>query len=600
MPISDVVRITIRRVRTAVSRVGFGTALALDAHRLWEDRYRRYGSLAELEDDGAVGTDTVHRAATSYFGQSPAPRYLAVGRRATGDNVTVSVDEVTRSATYGLTIGGLLHTITSPPDATAAQIAGALVRQINGGYEITGSDDTTDYLQIAGDHVDEFPAGSTFRVYGGGNAGSYTVISAALNAGNTRITVAVVPVSSGEGHIDGYAIVGASTGSDYLEVTGDVRSRFPAGLAFTVVGSTGNDGNYIVGSTELSSGNTRIFPTTAVANATADGGIRSHADGESATDDVTADISSGNVVLSPGTAAEFYSVKLEDSKLRLSFTTSQDSSEDLTDVRDWNDDWYGIGLTVRDVDEVLDLAASIEAIRRLFGTASGDTDIIDTTDDDDDPITGSVSARLKGLSYSRTWSLYSGYNAGDASAENDEDPFAEFAWFGKMLATDPGRSTWNLQTLAGIVADELTSTQRTNALAKNANIYVEITDEESGTQSGTVAEPEWIDVIVGLDWLHVRLEERIFGVLKGASDAGSKIPYTKQGIAVIEAEVKAQLQDAVIQGVLAADPAPETTVPDIADISSADKAARILRNVKGFGTLAGAIHEAEVEISVGV
>ena len=82
-----------------------------------------YGSLSELEDAGAAGTDTIHRAASTYFQQNPRPRLFAVGRRLTGDSVTVEVDTVANNRTYSLTVGGLVHEITSTAAATAAQIA---------------------------------------------------------------------------------------------------------------------------------------------------------------------------------------------------------------------------------------------------------------------------------------------------------------------------------------------------------------------------------------------------------------------------------------------------------------------------------------------
>ena len=70
-----------------------------------------------------------------------------------------------------------------------------------------------------------------------------------------------------------------------------------------------------------------------------------------------------------------------------------------------------------------------------------------------------------------------------------------------------------------------------------------------------------------------------------------KVPYTDPGIAMIENEVIAQLQEGISQGYIAADPAPVVTVPAAADVDSADKSDRILRNVNFTATLQGAIHK---------
>src|SRR3990167_9063286 len=127
MPLSDHVQITVTRIRTAISRAGFGTMLCLDAHRLWEDRYMAYGSLSELEDAGAAGTDTIHRAASTYFQQNPRPRLFAVGRRLTGDSVTVEVDTVANNRTYSLTVGGLVQDRKSVGEGKGGDLGGRRV-----------------------------------------------------------------------------------------------------------------------------------------------------------------------------------------------------------------------------------------------------------------------------------------------------------------------------------------------------------------------------------------------------------------------------------------------------------------------------------------
>ena len=58
--------------------------------------------------------------------------------------------------------------------------------------------------------------------------------------------------------------------------------------------------------------------------------------------------------------------------------------------------------------------------------------------------------------------------------------------------------------------------------------------------------------------------------------------------------MKASLRAAVNQGILAADPAPTVTVPKVADVSAADKTARLLPDMKFTGTLAGAIHKVTI------
>ena len=75
---------------------------------------------------------------------------------------------------------------------------------------------------------------------------------------------------------------------------------------------------------------------------------------------------------------------------------------------------------------------------------------------------------------------------------------------------------------------------------KNANIYETIAGVNI-TREGTVAEPEFIDVIHGVDWLTARIQERVYAALVNQP----KIPYTNAGIAAIESLVREQLDAAL-------------------------------------------------------
>ena len=92
------------------------------------------------------------------------------------------------------------------------------------------------------------------------------------------------------------------------------------------------------------------------------------------------------------------------------------------------------------------------------------------------------------------------------------------------------------------------------------------------------------------------MQERIFGVLANLP----KLPFTNQGIAVIEGEIRAQQQEAITNGVFASDPAPTVSVPDVLDVPTADKANRLLPDVGFTATLAGAIHAVEIDGTVSV
>jgi hypothetical protein len=168
------------------------------------------------------------------------------------------------------------------------------------------------------------------------------------------------------------------------------------------------------------------------------------------------------------------------------------------------------------------------------------------------------------------------------------DQFPGAAWLGVGLPYEPGRITWTYKSLAGVDYTTITETERAALEAKAVNHYTRVAGI-SITRQGTMSEggQAFIDIIHSIDFVAARLKEYIFGLLVSVP----KVPYTSDGIAQIEMQVKAVMTLGVNQGIFANDPAPLVTVPTMSSIPIADKADRILREVKFEATLAGAIHK---------
>ncbi len=177
----------------------------------------------------------------------------------------------------------------------------------------------------------------------------------------------------------------------------------------------------------------------------------------------------------------------------------------------------------------------------------------------------------------------------------DNGEFADAAWLGKCLPFDPGSETWKFKTLAGVSSVILSPTHQVNLEAKRCNYYYEVAGINITTQ-GVVSANEYVDVVRFRDWLKARISESVFALLVSMK----KVPYTDRGIAMIQGRVSAVLKQGVEVGGLSEDPAPEVTVPKVVDVDDADKAARVLRNVNFFGTLAGAIHSLEIQGTISV
>ena len=166
----------------------------------------------------------------------------------------------------------------------------------------------------------------------------------------------------------------------------------------------------------------------------------------------------------------------------------------------------------------------------------------------------------------------------------------EAAWMGKIFPLEPGQATWKFKTLAGITATNLSSSERSAVLGRNGNLMTEIGGVDI-TEEGTMASGEFIDVIRGVDWIHARIQERVFTLLVNTS----KVPYTNAGITMVENEVRAVLSEATLNGILSEDEPYTVTVPNVLDIAQPDKATRCLPDVKFSGVLAGAIHKVKIQ-----
>jgi hypothetical protein len=259
-------------------------------------------------------------------------------------------------------------------------------------------------------------------------------------------------------------------------------------------------------------------------------------------------------------------------------TPNNGVQEDIQAVIEASDDWYCLILTSRTDLDIRLAAAKIETLKKIQIACSDDSNVKGASSSD-------IGSVLELAAYLRTALLYSA----------DQANYPEAAWAATRLPLDPGSETWKFATLSGITPDALTDNEVSNLEGKKVNFYNTIAGL-SIVQNGQVSGNEWIDVIRGIDWLEARMKERVFSRLVNSP----KVPYTDLGVAVIEADVRAQLLEGVRVGLLAADPEFEVNVPKVADIDPADRAARILPDVSFNATLAGAIHEVEISGVVSV
>lgn len=258
-----------------------------------------------------------------------------------------------------------------------------------------------------------------------------------------------------------------------------------------------------------------------------------------------------------------------------------DVAASLNAIMSEDNSWYGLLVDQAMASDYDDIAAWVEANKKIFIFWTTDANTPDGTKATD------PASVLKTAGYDRSAVIFH-------TAPSTGNDYPDAAWMGEGFPYDPGTSTWAYKTLKGVAADNITPAKETALQNKNCNYYSEVGGVNI-TQEGKVASGEWIDIIIGTDWIEARLRENVFSALVN----NRKIPYDDTGITLIEGLVKGVLNQAAAAGILQADSI-VVTVPRYADIPQSDKLARNLPDVKFTALYQGAIHRTTINGTISV
>lgn len=256
---------------------------------------------------------------------------------------------------------------------------------------------------------------------------------------------------------------------------------------------------------------------------------------------------------------------------------------DIANIAVVDSTWYAVLSCFSSQAEVAALAAWTETNQKLYLADTQDSTILGAGAAD-------IASTLKTSAYVRSPPLY----------HPDNGAFAAAAWAGVNLPKSPGSETWKFSALAGVATVSLSSTQVTNLKSKNCNYYYS-TAGVGMTAEGITPSGQFVDTVRGRDALQADMQTAIFTALINppagvnpdnpqGSVPLSKIPFTDQGIAVVESVIRASLRKFVNNGFLASSPRPSVSAPKAAAVSIANKSARTLAPVSFTATIAGAIH----------
>ena len=183
--------------------------------------------------------------------------------------------------------------------------------------------------------------------------------------------------------------------------------------------------------------------------------------------------------------------------------------------------------------------------------------------------------------------------------------FAEAGWIGRMATGPTGGESWADKTLSGIPTSNafINDTAKVNLSAKKGNWYlalagVGVTGSSKSTAGGggVLHSGRFIDIQWGIDKLKARVQEEIFALM--ANTAG--ISYTADGLNTVEGAILAAGAELLNDGFLTTTEGQPLVVsmPNLNDISSTDKVARLLKDITVTGTVAGKVHNVELTINL--
>jgi hypothetical protein len=253
---------------------------------------------------------------------------------------------------------------------------------------------------------------------------------------------------------------------------------------------------------------------------------------------------------------------------------------DLAAVNAANPGWYGLAIDAFGKAEIVAAATWLEANKRaLFAAQSADTAVIATTYS---AVGTDVADVLKAASRARTILFWNHeMNLGGNLAAG---------CLGIHLTQTPGSDNWQYTVVSGAIpSDMLTTSQVNNLVSKNCSYYQTVDTDARVLGGGKASSGEYADIIRGLDWWYATAQRGIVGQMLAA--APGKIPYTDAGVQrAIVGPLRLVNKRGITNGLIASDPVPVVTVPAVADVSAADKAARNFPDVSVTFTLAGAIN----------
>lgn len=539
LSVSDLVRVTVSLTPSGAQPLSFGILMVAGDSSVINgtQRVRSYPDYPSVVAD--FGTSAPEsKAAQLYFGQSPQPAVINIGRWL-------------RVATAGENDGGILTTAQQAINLWQSITSGGFHVTINGvAYSITGLDFSAQTnlngvaTVIAAALVSAGATGATcvwngsYFVIGSGTAGAGVAASGTLTFTGTgtvndtidingkTITLVTGTPAADEVLIGGSATATASNLMAYLLASTDaLLTPFTYSRTTTVVTVTektvGTAGNSIVFSKSCSaitiSGSGTL--TGGLAPSTV-GYLTAPASGNTDISLVLLMTSALSQALIPGFDAE----------------TPAACAAALCAISPL---WYGLmfqASTQPTDDQSIAVSDVIEAqtIKRVYGVTITNTNVLSSL------VSTDLASRMQANGYNRSCCQYS------------QNAYAIASFFGRNFSVNYAGSNTAITVMykqePSVAAETITEAQAATLKAKNCNVFVNYVNDTSIVQFGVMASGTFFDVIHDTDWLQNAVQTGVYNVL---FTTPTKIPQTDSGMNQILTAIAAVAQQGVDNGVIA-------------------------------------------------
>lgn len=608
LPVSRLIKVSVNLGATPAVGRSFNTlCIAGDSNVIsGTERIRAYANFADVEADfGVSAPETL--AAQLYFGQSPQPTSLQIGRWFS-------------AASSGFNLGGILTAAQQVLSNWTGITTGAFKISIDGGA-LTA--------------VSSLSFASVTNMNG---------IATAITAGLVSASLSATCIWNGQA----FEIISSSTGAGAFAIGTVTFSGNPAandtltlgGTAITFVASSPTGNQVVIGvdqattfanllaflqaslDTNLSKCNYAATASNVITLTYKTVGVGGNA---FTTVKSSSSLAVSGATLSGGTAASLVSYAVAPASgadisalLKLTSTTAQalvsgynieTPVQAAAALASKSTVWYGLMFAATaPITSVQYLAVSsfIEAldVTRMFGVTTQDTGALSAL------VTNDLASLMKTAAYDQSMIQYS-----------SASPYAIASMFGRMFSVDFNVQNSTIELMykkqPDVAAEDLNDTAANALQSKNCNVYIGYDNDTAIIQYGVLSSGNFIDEVWGLDWFQNAVQTAVYNLFYTAQ---TKIPQTNAGQNQILNSISAvcgnQPGGAVYNGLAGPGTWNSSTVfgslttgqylplgyyvfaPSVDIQSEADRAQRIAPATQIALKLAGAFQEADVIVTV--